>query len=56
MKEIEHQLELGAEGLAEDDRLLLECNFDELVTTTGEQCVASAPWLGACHSAAGTEP
>jgi hypothetical protein len=37
MKEIAYQLELGAEGLAEDDRFLLECNFDELTTTNGEQ-------------------
>jgi hypothetical protein len=37
MKEIAYQLELGAEGLAEDNRFLLECNFDELTTTNGEQ-------------------
>ncbi len=37
MKEIAYQLELGAEGLAEDDRFLLECNFDKLTTTNGEQ-------------------
>jgi hypothetical protein len=37
MKEIAHQMEMGAEGLAEDDRFLLECNFDELTTTNGEQ-------------------
>jgi hypothetical protein len=37
MKEIAHQLEMGAEGLAEDDRFLLECNFEELATTNGEQ-------------------
>ena len=37
MKEIAYQLELGAEGLAEDNRFLLECNFDELMTTNGEQ-------------------
>jgi hypothetical protein len=37
MKEIEHQLELGGEGLAEEDKFLLECNFDELATTNGEQ-------------------
>ncbi len=36
MREIEHQLELGADGLAEEDRNLLECNFDELATTNGE--------------------
>jgi hypothetical protein len=37
MKEIEHQLELGEEGLAEEDKFLLECNFDELATTNGKQ-------------------
>ena len=37
MKEIAYQLELGAEGLAEDNRFLLEYNFDELTTTNGEQ-------------------
>ncbi len=37
MKEIAHQLKMGAEGLAEDDRFLLECNFEELATTNGEQ-------------------
>jgi len=38
MKEIEHQLDfLGEEGLAEEDKFLLECNFDKLATTNGEQ-------------------
>jgi len=37
LKEIEHQLDLGEEGLAEEDKFLLECNFDELGTTNGEQ-------------------
>ena len=37
MKEIAHQLEMGAEGLAEDNRFLLECNFEELATTNGKQ-------------------
>jgi hypothetical protein len=36
MKEIEYQLGLGEEGLVEDDKFLLECNFDELATTNGE--------------------
>jgi hypothetical protein len=36
MKEIEYQLELGEERLAEDDKFLLECIFDELATTNGE--------------------
>ena len=37
LKEIEHQLVLGNKGLAEEDKFLLECNFDELVATNGEQ-------------------
>jgi hypothetical protein len=37
LKEIEHQLMLGPEGLAEEDRFLLECNFEELTSTTGKQ-------------------
>jgi hypothetical protein len=36
LKEIEHQLALGPEGLAEEDRFLLECNFDDLSSTTGK--------------------
>ncbi len=37
LKEIEHQLALGPEGLAEEDQFLLECNFDDLSSKTGEQ-------------------
>ena len=48
MKEIEHQLFLGDEGLAEEDKFLLECNFDELVTTNGEQ---QEYWLLAIQAA-----
>jgi hypothetical protein len=36
MKEIKYQLTLGPNTLAEEDRFLLECNFDDLTTTTGE--------------------
>jgi hypothetical protein len=36
LKEIEHQLLLGADGLDEQDRFLLECIFDKLATTSGE--------------------
>ncbi len=36
-REIEHQLELGVDGLAEEDRILLECNFDEFAMTNGER-------------------
>jgi hypothetical protein len=37
LKEINCQLMLGSEDLADENRFLLECNFDELVTTNGEQ-------------------
>ncbi len=36
LKEIECQLNLGPDGLDEQDRFLLECNFDKLAVTTGE--------------------
>jgi hypothetical protein len=36
LKEVEHQLNIGADGLDEQDQFLLECNFDELATTKGE--------------------
>ncbi len=37
LKEIDHQLALGPEGLAEEDRFLLECNFEDMVSMNGEQ-------------------
>ncbi len=37
LKEIELQLSLCPGGLEEEDRFLLECNFDNLATTTGAQ-------------------
>jgi hypothetical protein len=36
LREKEHQVMLGPDGLAEEDRFLLECNFDELATTNNE--------------------
>ncbi len=42
LEEIEHQLSLGPEDLAEEDRFLLECNFDDITSTTGE---AQGYWL-----------
>jgi hypothetical protein len=36
LKEIKHQLALGTESLDEEDRFLLECNFNDLTNTTGE--------------------
>jgi hypothetical protein len=35
LKEVKNQLAIGPEGLDEHDRFLLECNFDEMATTTG---------------------
>jgi hypothetical protein len=37
LKEIKHQLTLGSEGLAKEDRLLLECNIGKITMTTREQ-------------------
>jgi hypothetical protein len=48
LKEIDRQLTLGPEGLAEEDRFLLECNFDSLTTTTGEH---QEYWLLAIQAA-----
>jgi hypothetical protein len=36
LKEIEHQLVLGPDGVTEEDKFLLECNFDELATINGK--------------------
>jgi hypothetical protein len=36
LKEIEHQLALGPDGLTEEDKFLLIFNFDELATTNGK--------------------
>ncbi len=36
LKEIEYQLTLCPNTLTEEDRFLLECNFEDLTTTTGE--------------------
>jgi hypothetical protein len=36
LKEIEHQLAIGPEGLNEEDKFLLGCNFDDITSTTGE--------------------
>ena len=36
LKEIERQLSLGPEGLNEQDRFLLECNFDDLANSPGK--------------------
>jgi hypothetical protein len=37
LKEIEHQLEQGPDGLDEQDRFLLECNFNDLSTSSGKK-------------------
>ncbi len=48
LQEIEHQLTLGPDGLAEEDRFLLECNFDDLATTNGKH---QEYWLLAIQAA-----
>jgi hypothetical protein len=48
LKEIDHQLTLGPEDLSEEDRFLLECNFDELMSMSGEQ---QEYWLLAIQAA-----
>jgi hypothetical protein len=42
LKEIEHQLSLGPDDLAKEDRFLLECNFDDITSTSGK---AQGYWL-----------
>ncbi len=48
LKEIDHQLALDPKGLSEEDRFLLECNFDELTSTAGDQ---QEYWLLAIQAA-----
>jgi hypothetical protein len=47
-KAIEDELELGGEGLAEEDLYLLEINLDDLATTSGED---QTYWLLAIRAA-----
>ena len=47
-KEIEYQIALGGEGLAEEDQYLLEINLDEVQLSTGEDQVY---WLMALQTA-----
>ena len=42
LKEIEHQLSLGPDDLAKEDQFLLECNFNDITSTSGE---AQGYWL-----------
>ena len=42
LKEIERQISLGPDDLAEENRFLLECNFNDITSTTGE---AQGYWL-----------
>ncbi len=46
--DIEEQQDLGAEGLAEEDRYLLEINLEDLETTSGEK---QTYWLLAIKAA-----
>jgi hypothetical protein len=36
LSKIQEQLDIGSDGLNEQDRFLLECNFDKLATAAGE--------------------
>ena len=36
-KEIEYQIQMGGEELAEDDKYLLEINLEDMETTSGER-------------------
>jgi hypothetical protein len=47
-KAIDDELELGGEGLAEEDLYLLEINLDDLVTMSGED---QTSWLMAIRAA-----
>ena len=42
LKEIKDQLSLGPDDLAKEDWFLLECNFDNITSTSGE---AQGYWL-----------
>jgi hypothetical protein len=48
LREIEHQLTLSPDSLAEEDRFLLKCNVDDLVSTAGEH---QEYWLLAIQAA-----
>jgi hypothetical protein len=48
LKEIEYQFTLGPDTLADEDRFLLECNFDDLTTSTEEH---QEYWLLAIQAA-----
>ncbi len=48
IKEFEYQLSLGTDTLSEGDRFLLECNFDDLATTSRE---SQEYWLLAIRAA-----
>jgi hypothetical protein len=47
LKEIEHQLVLGLDGLTDEDKFLLECNFDELVSLNSKH---QEYLLASCHT------
>ena len=48
LQEIEHQVEIGGEGLAEQDQWMAEVNLRDLATTTGE---SASYWLLAIRTA-----
>jgi hypothetical protein len=48
LKEVKYQLNIGPDGLDEQDQFLLECNFYELATTAG---IHQEYWLLAIQAA-----
>ena len=48
LSKIQEQLDIGSDGLDEQDQFLLECNFNELATTGGEN---KEHWLLAIQAA-----
>ncbi len=56
LKEIECQLNLGPDGLDEQDCFLLECNFDKLAITTGEHQEYWLPAIVAAREASRLRP
>jgi hypothetical protein len=48
LKEVKNQLAIGLEGLDKQDRFFLECNFNEMATTSGED---QEYWLLAIQAA-----
>ena len=50
-KEIEYQIALGGDGLAEEDQYLLEINLDDLQLSSGEDQVLAYGYLQTARKA-----